>query len=224
MLAPIVIHRLIEANTTAVNSHRPVEVTEVVSGMVDALSRRWFNIVGTNDASRAVLAAAIRKSALSEMRSSIVLRTIPCSAEASARQRRPLYEIQTEPLPADVRIARRGRIEAWPSSLGSIHPTLATKLCRGASSDCDLMNDVRVNPQSDSRRGSQWYEIVEPQRAIQEYERLPEMMDDIWLAHKHGWLPVSMIESRRPNRSLVPPWKWLNKKLVYVVAYRHTGQ
>ena len=40
MLAHIVIQRLIEANTTAVNSQSAVEVTDVVSGIVDALSRR----------------------------------------------------------------------------------------------------------------------------------------------------------------------------------------
>ena len=40
MAAHIVIQRLIEAKTTAVNSHNAVEVTDVVSGIVDALSRR----------------------------------------------------------------------------------------------------------------------------------------------------------------------------------------
>jgi hypothetical protein len=86
------------------------------------------------------------------------------------------------------------------------------------------MNDVRVIPQNDRARGSRWYEFVETQRVIQEYERLPAMMDEIWQAHEHGWLPVSMTESRRPNRSLFPPWKWMNKSVVYVVAYRHAGQ
>jgi len=60
MLAAIVNHRLIEAKVSAVNSHRTVEVIDVDSGTVDALSRRWFSIVGTNDASRQVFAAAIR--------------------------------------------------------------------------------------------------------------------------------------------------------------------
>ena len=40
MAAHIVIQRLIEAKTTAVNTHNAVEVTDVVSGIVDALSRR----------------------------------------------------------------------------------------------------------------------------------------------------------------------------------------
>ena len=38
--AHIVIQRLIEAKATAVNSHNAVEVIDVVSGIVDALSRR----------------------------------------------------------------------------------------------------------------------------------------------------------------------------------------
>jgi len=40
MLAPIVIQRLIEAKVSAVKSQRTVDVTDVVNGIVDALSRR----------------------------------------------------------------------------------------------------------------------------------------------------------------------------------------
>ena len=40
MAAHIVIQRLIEANTSAVNSQRAVEVSDVVRGIVEARSRR----------------------------------------------------------------------------------------------------------------------------------------------------------------------------------------
>lgn len=81
--ATIVTQRLMEPNTSAVNSHNPAESMDVVRGIVDALSRRWFRMVGIREASMAVLAAAMRKSALSEMISSI-------SARGSIAARAPI--------------------------------------------------------------------------------------------------------------------------------------
>src|SRR5262245_11041363 len=85
MAAHIVIQRPIEAKTIAVYNQSAVEVTNVVSGTVDALSRCWLSIVGTSDASRAVFAAAIRKSALSEIMSNIGVCGFGCSREKRRR-------------------------------------------------------------------------------------------------------------------------------------------
>ena len=71
--------------------------------------------------------------------------------------------------------------------------------------------------------GSQWYEI-DDQRTLREYEGPQEMLEDIWEAHEHGWLPVSMIKCRRSIGRWNRPWKWLTSRAIYVVAYRHAGR
>jgi hypothetical protein len=44
------------------------------------------------------------------------------------------------------------------------------------------------------------------------------MLDDIWEAHEHGWLPISMTEQRRTEGSLLTFWK-RETSLTYTVAY-----
>jgi hypothetical protein len=69
------------------------------------------------------------------------------------------------------------------------------------------------------------WEDMDARRAVREYSTLPEALDDVWEAHQHGWLPISMTEETRPAAGRLPPWKWLTKHpTVYVVAYRHTAR
>jgi hypothetical protein len=68
--------------------------------------------------------------------------------------------------------------------------------------------------------GSSWYDS-DARRVLREYESQSEMMDDIWRAFEHGWLPLSMTE-RREKRDGLPPWKWLDRKVVHTVAFRNT--
>jgi len=70
--------------------------------------------------------------------------------------------------------------------------------------------------------GSSWYDS-EARRVLREYESPLEMMDDIWQAFQHGWLPLSMTE-RRVGRGGLPPWKWLDRQVVHTVAFRNTRQ
>ena len=65
-----------------------------------------------------------------------------------------------------------------------------------------------------------WYGR-EDRRVQREYETMQGMLDDIWGAHEHGWLPVSMLESRRDNERRGVLSKFRPKKKVYVVAYLH---
>ncbi len=61
-------------------------------------------------------------------------------------------------------------------------------------------------------------------RAQREYPTVQEMLDDIWQAHEHGWLPLSMTEQRQRNARLKQPWTWLRKQVTYVVTYRHSAR
>jgi hypothetical protein len=61
-------------------------------------------------------------------------------------------------------------------------------------------------------------------RVLREYLTVQEMLDDIWRAHEQGWLPISMTEKRLAGEGAFRPWNWLNKRVAYVVAYRHTKQ
>ena len=69
--------------------------------------------------------------------------------------------------------------------------------------------------------GSTWHKL-EARRTLREYESLSQMLDDIWEAHEHGWLPVTMTEKRLPNGRRFPPWRWFSRKSVYTVAYRQS--
>ena len=64
---------------------------------------------------------------------------------------------------------------------------------------------------------STWVGLDE-RRVQREYETKQGMLDDIWLAHEHGWLPVSMTELRRGG--LLARLK--GEKATYVVAYLRT--
>jgi hypothetical protein len=61
---------------------------------------------------------------------------------------------------------------------------------------------------------SSWVGLDE-RRVEREYQTKQGMLDDIWLAHEHGWLPVSMIESRAGGLL----GKLRGEKPTYVVAY-----
>ncbi len=64
---------------------------------------------------------------------------------------------------------------------------------------------------------SSWVGLDE-RRVQREYETKQGMLDDIWLAHEHGWLPVSMIELRRGGLLA----RLRGEKATYVVAYLRT--
>lgn len=67
-----------------------------------------------------------------------------------------------------------------------------------------------------------WYEL-EDRRVQREYKTMQGMLDDMWGAQEHGWLPISMLESRRENerRGVLSKFRPKKKKKVYVVAYLH---
>ncbi|TMB68936.1 MAG: hypothetical protein E6J43_05265 [Chloroflexi bacterium] len=56
---------------------------------------------------------------------------------------------------------------------------------------------------------------LDKRRVEREYDTKQDMVDDIWLAHEHGWLPVAMTESR-PGGIL---GRLKGEKPSYVVAY-----
>ena len=62
-----------------------------------------------------------------------------------------------------------------------------------------------------------WYGLDE-RRVQREYDTKQCMLDDIWLAHEHGWLPVAMTESRRGGFL----GRLRGDKPTYVVAYLRT--
>ncbi len=64
---------------------------------------------------------------------------------------------------------------------------------------------------------SSWVGLDE-RRVQREYETKQGMLDDIWLAHEHGWLPVSMTEFRRGGLLA----RLRGEKATYVVAYLRT--
>ena len=64
---------------------------------------------------------------------------------------------------------------------------------------------------------SSWVGLDE-RRIQREYETKQGMLDDIWLAHEHGWLPVSMTELRRGGLLA----RLRGEKATYVVAYLRT--
>ncbi len=64
---------------------------------------------------------------------------------------------------------------------------------------------------------STWREI-EDRRVLREYLTQQEMLDDIWEAHEHGWLPVSMTESPQAGERKFPPWR-RSRKIVYCVTF-----
>jgi hypothetical protein len=66
---------------------------------------------------------------------------------------------------------------------------------------------------------SSWVGLDE-RRVQREYETMQGMMDDIWLAHEHGWLPISMTELR-PGSLLR---RLRGEKPTYVVAYLRTSR
>ena len=51
--------------------------------------------------------------------------------------------------------------------------------------------------------GSSWYDS-DARRVLREYESQSEMMDDIWRAFEHGWLPLSMTERREKRDDCRP--------------------
>jgi hypothetical protein len=65
-----------------------------------------------------------------------------------------------------------------------------------------------------------WWLRAEGRSILRGYLTVQQMLDDIWLAQEHGWLPVSMTEERRKIRWTTPS-TWLRKEITYVVAYRH---
>jgi hypothetical protein len=66
------------------------------------------------------------------------------------------------------------------------------------------------------------WNTVEGHRVLREYDTKQSMMDDIWKAHEHGWLPISMTESRRRGQG--PRFlRWIrSENVVYTVAYYRT--
>ena len=56
---------------------------------------------------------------------------------------------------------------------------------------------------------------VDERRVEREYETKQGMLDDIWLAHEHGWLPVAMTELRQGGIF----GRLRGDKPIYVVAY-----
>jgi hypothetical protein len=71
---------------------------------------------------------------------------------------------------------------------------------------------------------SPWAETTE-RRVIREYDTLAAALDDVWEAHQHGWLPISMNKEERPVSRSLFPLRWPSKQpVVYVVAYRHTAR
>jgi hypothetical protein len=58
-------------------------------------------------------------------------------------------------------------------------------------------------------------------RVLREYPTVQQMLDDIWRAHEHGWLPLSMTEKSQSEVHWTAPWTWFRKQITYVVAYRH---
>jgi len=61
---------------------------------------------------------------------------------------------------------------------------------------------------------------VDERRVQREYETKQCMLDDIWLAHEHGWLPISMTELRRGGLL----GRLRGEKATYVVAYLRTSR
>jgi hypothetical protein len=61
---------------------------------------------------------------------------------------------------------------------------------------------------------SSWVGLAE-RRVQREYETKQSMMDDIWLAHENGWLPIAMTESRAGGLL----GRLRGEKTTYVVAY-----
>ncbi len=56
---------------------------------------------------------------------------------------------------------------------------------------------------------------VKKRRVHRQYETKQGMLDDIWLAHEHGWLPVAMTELRQGGLL----GKLRREKPIYLVAY-----
>jgi len=50
---------------------------------------------------------------------------------------------------------------------------------------------------------------------------IQEMLDDIWRAHEHGWLPLSMTEKSQSEMRWTAPRTWFRKQITYVVTYRN---
>lgn len=69
---------------------------------------------------------------------------------------------------------------------------------------------------------SQSWDEVEGRRVLREYETKQEMLDDVWEAHEHGWLPVKMTEARRGRKSLLP-WKRTGEPVYIVSYYQNVG-
>lgn len=67
-----------------------------------------------------------------------------------------------------------------------------------------------------------WSEI-EGRRILREYQTRQGMLDDIWEAHEHGWLPVSMTESRQDGERKFPPWR-RSRRIVYFVTYYRNAE
>jgi len=65
-----------------------------------------------------------------------------------------------------------------------------------------------------------WFQ-AKARRAHREYPTLQTMLDDIWRAHKHGWLPLSMTEKSQSHVRWIAPRTWFRKQITYVVTYRH---
>jgi hypothetical protein len=68
--------------------------------------------------------------------------------------------------------------------------------------------------------GDNWFQ-TKTRRAHREYTSFQKMMDDIWGAHEHGWLPLSMTEKSQSQARWTAPRTWFRKQVTYVVTYRH---
>ena len=75
--------------------------------------------------------------------------------------------------------------------------------------------------QVNTERGEPWGQ-AEGQRVLREYPTVQRMLDDVWRAYEHGWLPLSMTEKRRSEARWAAPWTWFRKEITFVVAYRNS--
>ncbi len=66
-----------------------------------------------------------------------------------------------------------------------------------------------------TRAGESSWVGLEERRVQREYETKQVMLDDIWVAHEHGWLPVGMTELRQGGLL----GRLRGEKPTYVVAY-----
>ena len=62
---------------------------------------------------------------------------------------------------------------------------------------------------------------IEGRRVIREYETTQAMLDDVWEAHQHGWLPVSKTELQRQEDGGFLLWKRSHTVYVVTYYYRH---